>query len=938
MEIDGHERTVLLDSGCSTCVIYAPMCKFWVRKAVSVVTLGGESQSCVGVGSVVVSLPGCRGVKVRMLVVDFKPLGFDCILGMNGICAMGGVSINESGSVSFGRTQNVCAAGLCEEREDFTVVFDDVSRSWTVTWNWSGGREPERLRNQIPEYDIPAHAREHYEAELERWIGEGWLQDYDEKRLGPPRGLIPLLAVVQVNKGKVRPVLDFRELNSYVEAFTADADVCADRLRDWRRKGAATAMLDLQTAYMQIKVEESLWPFQTVSFRGRRYCLTRLGFGLNIAPQVMKTVISKVLALDDKVLSAASAFVDDIYVDESVLSASVVREHLLNYGLACKEAVSVSRGARVLGLDVRGDSQGLVWKRYNEAPSPPPVMTRRSVFSWCGKMTSHLPVCGWLRPAVAFIKRKVSHLSTSWDDEVNDKGLRAAVNEVAMRVAKSDPAKGRWDVDGTEACVWVDASSLATGVCVEVGGSVLEDASWLRPDDGAGHINMAELDAVIKGMNLGLAWKMNVLHLRTDSQTVFHWVTDALSGRSRLKTKASGEMLIRRRLGIITALVEEYNLKVDVSLIPSAHNLADPLTRVPQAWIKSCPSFGELEASCGAMSFSPSNKASVERIHEITGHQGVDRSLYFAQRASLPVSRAEVRDVVGKCSRCLSIDPAPVKTEKGSLSVRGTWERVGMDITHHLGVHFMSLVDHGPSRFSIWKRLTNQNSDCVVRALESVFLERGAPAEVLTDNDPAFRSDVFSEFARKWAVHVHYRCAHAPSGNGITERCHRTVKRIAARKNCSIEEAVYWYNITPKDGVLSASAPANEIYSYEMRVLGVDRERIIANGPSAKTRHFKGGDLVWVRPPGNRCSTQFSQGRVTGIVSDHSIEVNGIPRHVRDLRAASQDSNTAVTEMEEGLDDGAPSEGDVGDAEPRRSGRATRPPDRYEVSVGEDAF
>ena len=59
-------------------------------------------------------------------------------------------------------------------------------------------------------------------------------------------------------------------------------------------------------------------------------------------------------------------------------------------------------------------------------------------------------------------------------------------------------------------------------------------------------------------------------------------------------------------------------------------------------------------------------------------------------------------------------------------------------------------------------------------------------------------------------------------GNGIAERCHRSVKRIAARK-CSIAEAVYWYNVAPKDDVDTATAPANRLYNYEMRVLGIDR-------------------------------------------------------------------------------------------------------------------
>ena len=51
---------------------------------------------------------------------------------------------------------------------------------------------------------------------------------YDESRLGPVKGLIPMMAVVQQNKEKVRPVLDFRELNCHIDAFTREADVCAD--------------------------------------------------------------------------------------------------------------------------------------------------------------------------------------------------------------------------------------------------------------------------------------------------------------------------------------------------------------------------------------------------------------------------------------------------------------------------------------------------------------------------------------------------------------------------------------------------------------------------------------------------------------------------------------------------------------------------------------
>ena len=53
------------------------------------------------------------------------------------------------------------------------------------------------------------------------------------------------MAIVQHNKGKVQPVMDYSELNDHVEAYTTRADVCSQKLRDWRRKGSDVSVLDL---------------------------------------------------------------------------------------------------------------------------------------------------------------------------------------------------------------------------------------------------------------------------------------------------------------------------------------------------------------------------------------------------------------------------------------------------------------------------------------------------------------------------------------------------------------------------------------------------------------------------------------------------------------------------------------------------------------------
>ena len=61
------------------------------------------------------------------------------------------------------------------------------------------------------------------------------------------------------------------------------------------------------------------------------------------------------------------------------------------------------------------------------------------------------------------------------------------------------------------------------------------------------------------------------------------------------------------------------------------------------------------------------------------------------------VSKAVVREVVRECEECQSIDPVPVSWKAGRLDVCENWMRVGMDVTHLEGWHYLTLIDCGPS-------------------------------------------------------------------------------------------------------------------------------------------------------------------------------------------------------------------------------------------------
>lgn len=75
---------------------------------------------------------------------------------------------------------------------------------------------------------------------------------------------------------------------------------------------------------------------------------------------------------------------------------------------------------------------------------------------------------------------------------------------------------------------------------------------------------------------------MIVAHLKTDSAYIHHWISDMLSRKMKVCTKAMSEMLIRRQLGTLNELAMEYELIIDVGLIRSHENQAIKLTRVPQ--------------------------------------------------------------------------------------------------------------------------------------------------------------------------------------------------------------------------------------------------------------------------------------------------------------------------------------------------------------------
>ena len=86
---------------------------------------------------------------------------------------------------------------------------------------------------------------------------------------------------------------------------------------------------------------------------------------------------------------------------------------------------------------------------------------------------------------------------------------------------------------------------------LEIDNVEVEDAAWLRKKDDFGHINVAELDAVLKGVNLALKWGVQEIEIRTGSATVCGWKKSIVTAEKRVRTKGASEMIVKRWLGMI---------------------------------------------------------------------------------------------------------------------------------------------------------------------------------------------------------------------------------------------------------------------------------------------------------------------------------------------------------------------------------------------------
>ena len=131
------------------------------------------------------------------------------------------------------------------------------------------------------------------------------------------------------------------------------------------------------------------------------------------------------------------------------------------------------------------------------------------------------------------------------------------------------------------------------------------------------------------------------------------------------------------------------------------------------------------------------------------------------------------------------------------------------------------------------------------------------------------------------------------------------------------------------------------MFQYDVRIPDETSLPKSINHPDSGS--YEVGDAVYVKPLNTKCTGVWQVGRVTKLVSDTAVEVDGTNRHVADIRLASRGrqhdpgsteieivsdgEDGSVEQMEES--DGSQDNGDRSEMENERRSQRDRCPPRW---------
>ena len=124
VKVNGMDRIALMDSGCFLSVLSGLLCQIEVLKRTAILTAGRKCLLSHGFGSITLTVTKRNPLKMNVLLVNSKPLGFNLLLGMDVIKKLGCVHIDKQGKAHFAEVAHTLGVTIELEQPDFRADFN----------------------------------------------------------------------------------------------------------------------------------------------------------------------------------------------------------------------------------------------------------------------------------------------------------------------------------------------------------------------------------------------------------------------------------------------------------------------------------------------------------------------------------------------------------------------------------------------------------------------------------------------------------------------------------------------------------------------------------------------------------------------------------------------------------------------------------------------
>lgn len=813
--------------------------------------------------------------------------------------------------------------------------------------------------------------------------------------------------------GKARLVVDYKELNKYVHRPVHPFPSPRDIIRDIKADSKWFMKLDALQGYYQVPLDEESSRLTTFLLPSGRYRFLRAPMGLNSSSDgfcfrtdyVFRPVDGVLKIVDDALLQAPTK---EQLLDSFRQVLLCCRENNLTLS---REKVQmgeeISFAGYIIGANgIKADPAKLAG--IQNFPAPTNISELRGFLGLVNQLGHFVPdLAHMCKPLRELLKKNVAWQWTIIQEtafkEVKELLLSSAVVAAfdpmrptqlltdASRLKGLGYALMQQGNDGNFRLVQCGSRSLSSAEtryatneleCLAIQWAICECRHYLlgakfavvtdhRPLVGTFQKPLSDLNNArllryrekLLDYDFTVSWSPGKTHLIADALSrapVFDPPEDKVDAVSNLVLGATSTDPILKDIvkkantdsdycAVKAAIVEDKLLKN----LPPLH----PAKQFKQVWEK-------LSVSKDGLILYDADKIVIPRpcqsrildiIH--TSHAGIAKSREFArQRFYWPRMGEMIKDKIERCEECILYRYSK-PTEELQMHEEATkpMESVSVDLFECKGKDYIVMCD----RYSIFTwvfRLRRTDTEAIIKALCTAFLEYGFPKAIMSDNGPQFRQD-FKEFCENNNIlHVTSSPYNHPS-NGLAEQAVKSMKNLL-RKSSSwdnfLVRLLHWRNV-PTAGY--KTSPAERFFNRrqrsvllpELAAISPPKQRAAEKELSEKEKRktFSVGDKVIIQ---NAITKRWER---SGVILDSTdsgrsyiLELpNGrtLVRNRRYLRLSKEDDRTIESaplasktnlRLKNKTEPDKSASSDEGVEEQkgvRRSSRSRRAPARYSV-------